>query len=71
MRFDNRYCLLLYLQRETIVRVYLDSGMVARLFDGKCDCLIDGNRVSPYDADSDWELLWREIALSQNSFRMN
>jgi hypothetical protein len=34
MRFDNRYCWRLYFQRGTIVRVYLDSAMVASLFEG-------------------------------------
>ena len=35
MRFDNYYCWVVYFQGETIVRVraYLDSAMVARLFD--------------------------------------
>jgi uncharacterized protein len=35
MRFDNRYCWVVYFQDEVIVRVraYLDSAMVARLFD--------------------------------------
>jgi ketosteroid isomerase-like protein len=35
MRFDNRYCWVVYFQNEIIVRVraYLDSAMVARLFD--------------------------------------
>ncbi|HEY4045756.1 MAG TPA: hypothetical protein VGM27_02725 [Acidobacteriaceae bacterium] len=35
MRFDNRYCWIVYFQEETIVRVraYLDSAMVARLFE--------------------------------------
>ena len=34
MRFDNRYCWVVYFRDETIVRVraYLDSAMVARLF---------------------------------------
>jgi hypothetical protein len=34
MRFDNRYCWIVYFQRDLIVRVraYLDSAMVARLF---------------------------------------
>ena len=36
MRFDNRYCWIVYFQGELIVRVraYLDSAMVARLFEG-------------------------------------
>ena len=35
MRFDNRYCWVVYFQDGLIVRVraYLDSAMVARLFD--------------------------------------
>lgn len=35
MRFDNRYCWVLYFQGGLIVRVraYLDSAMVARLFE--------------------------------------
>jgi uncharacterized protein len=35
MRFDNRYCWVVYFQEELIVRVraYLDSAMVARLFE--------------------------------------
>jgi uncharacterized protein len=35
MRFDNRYCWIVYFQDSVIVRVraYLDSAMVARLFD--------------------------------------
>jgi ketosteroid isomerase-like protein len=35
MRFDNRYCWVVYFQDGLIVRVraYLDSTMVARLFD--------------------------------------
>jgi uncharacterized protein len=35
MRFDNRYCWVVYFQDEVIVRVraYLDSAMVARLFE--------------------------------------
>ena len=35
MRFDNRYCWVVYFQDGVIVRVraYLDSAMVARLFD--------------------------------------
>ena len=35
MRFDNRYCWLVYFQDGVIVRVraYLDSAMVARLFE--------------------------------------
>jgi uncharacterized protein len=35
MRFDNRYCWIVYFQNSMIVRVraYLDSAMVARLFD--------------------------------------
>jgi hypothetical protein len=35
MRFDNRYCWIVYFQKETIVRVraYLDSALVARLFE--------------------------------------
>jgi len=35
MRFDNRYCWIVYFQDAVIVRVraYLDSAMVARLFD--------------------------------------
>ena len=34
MRFDNRYCWIIYFQAGLIVRVraYLDSAMVARLF---------------------------------------
>ena len=34
MRFDNRYCWVVYFQDEVIVRVraYLDSAMVAQLF---------------------------------------
>jgi hypothetical protein len=32
MRFDNRYCWILYFE-ETIVRAYLDSAMVAGLFE--------------------------------------
>jgi ketosteroid isomerase-like protein len=35
MRFDNRYCWVVYFRNNVIVRVraYLDSAMVARLFD--------------------------------------
>jgi hypothetical protein len=35
MRFDNRYCWIVYFQEDVIVRVraYLDSAMVARLFE--------------------------------------
>jgi uncharacterized protein len=35
LRFDNRYCWVLYFQGGRIVRVrvYLDSAMVARLFE--------------------------------------
>jgi ketosteroid isomerase-like protein len=35
MRFDNRYCWVVYFKKGVIVRVraYLDSAMVARLFD--------------------------------------
>ena len=35
MRFDNYYCWVVYFLGETIVRVraYLDSAMVARLFE--------------------------------------
>lgn len=35
MRFDNRYCWVVYFKKRVIVRVraYLDSAMVARLFD--------------------------------------
>jgi ketosteroid isomerase-like protein len=35
MRFDNRYCWIVYFQGGVIVRVraYLDSAMVARLFE--------------------------------------
>ena len=35
MRFDNRYCWIVYFQKDTIVRVraYLDSAIVARLFE--------------------------------------
>lgn len=35
LRFDNRYCWVVYFQDGTIVRVraYLDSAMVARLFE--------------------------------------
>jgi hypothetical protein len=35
MRFDNRYCWVVYFEDATIVRVraYLDSAMVARLFE--------------------------------------
>lgn len=35
MRFDNFYCWIVYFRDETIVRVraYLDSAMVARLFE--------------------------------------
>ncbi len=35
MRFDNRYCWVVYFQDGVLVRVraYLDSAMVARLFD--------------------------------------
>jgi ketosteroid isomerase-like protein len=35
MRFDNRYCWVVYFQDRVIVRVraYLDSAMVARLFE--------------------------------------
>jgi uncharacterized protein len=35
MRFDNDYCWVVYFRGETIVRVraYLDSAMVARLFE--------------------------------------
>ena len=35
MRFDNRYCWVVYFQNGLIVRVraYLDSAMVARLFE--------------------------------------
>jgi len=37
MRFDNRYCWVIAFEREIIVRVraYLDSAMVARLFEEK------------------------------------
>jgi ketosteroid isomerase-like protein len=35
MRFDNRYCWVVYFDRDLIVRVraYLDSAMVVRLFE--------------------------------------
>ena len=35
LRFDNRYCWIVYFRRDMIVRVraYLDSAMVARLFE--------------------------------------
>jgi uncharacterized protein len=35
MRFDNRYCWVVYFQNGVIVRIraYLDSAMVARLFE--------------------------------------
>jgi len=35
MRFDNRYCWIVYFRHKVIVRVraYLDSAMVARLFE--------------------------------------
>jgi hypothetical protein len=35
MRFDNRYCWVVYFREGLIVRVraYLDSAMVARLFE--------------------------------------
>ena len=35
MRFDNRYCWIVYFQGDLIVRVraYLDSALVARLFE--------------------------------------
>jgi hypothetical protein len=35
MRFDNRYCWVVYFRNDVIgrVRAYLDSGMVARLFE--------------------------------------
>jgi ketosteroid isomerase-like protein len=35
MRFDNRYCWVVAFEREIIARVraYLDSAMVARLFE--------------------------------------
>jgi hypothetical protein len=35
MRFDNRYCWIVYFQNAVIVRIraYLDSAMVARLFE--------------------------------------
>ena len=35
MRFDNHYCWIVYFQNDVIVRVraYLDSAMVARLFE--------------------------------------
>ena len=35
MRFDNRYCWVVYFRAGTIVRIraYLDSAMVARLFE--------------------------------------
>lgn len=35
MRFDNRYCWIIYFENGVIVRVraYLDSAMVARLFE--------------------------------------
>ena len=35
MRFDNRYCWIVYFDNDVIVRVraYLDSAMVARLFE--------------------------------------
>jgi uncharacterized protein len=35
MRFDNRYCWVVYFRNELIIRVraYLDSAMVARLFE--------------------------------------
>jgi uncharacterized protein len=35
MRFDNRYCWVVYFQNDVIVRIraYLDSAMVARLFE--------------------------------------
>jgi ketosteroid isomerase-like protein len=34
LRFDNRYCWIVYFREELIIRVrsYLDSAMVARLF---------------------------------------
>jgi hypothetical protein len=35
MRFDNRYCWIVYFRDKVIVgvRAYLDSAMVARLFE--------------------------------------
>ncbi|MGA2537564.1 MAG: nuclear transport factor 2 family protein [Terracidiphilus sp.] len=35
MRFDNRYCWIVYFRHQRIIRVraYLDSAMVARLFE--------------------------------------
>jgi hypothetical protein len=35
MRFDNRYCWIVYFENDVTVRVraYLDSAMVARLFE--------------------------------------
>jgi len=35
LRFDNRYCWVVYFDGDTIdrVRAYLDSAMVARLFE--------------------------------------
>jgi len=35
MRFDNRYCWVVYFENGVIVRIraYLDSAMVARLFE--------------------------------------
>jgi hypothetical protein len=35
LRFDNRYCWIVYFENDVIVRVraYLDSAMVARLFE--------------------------------------
>jgi uncharacterized protein len=37
MRFDNRYCWVVYFQNGVIVRIrtHLDSAMVTRLFDEK------------------------------------
>jgi ketosteroid isomerase-like protein len=35
MRFDNRYCWVVYFRNDVIIRVsaYLDSALVARLFE--------------------------------------
>jgi ketosteroid isomerase-like protein len=35
MRFDNRCCWIVYFRRDSVVRVcpYLDSAMIARLFE--------------------------------------
>jgi ketosteroid isomerase-like protein len=49
MRFDNRYCWVVFFENEKIVRVraYLDSAMVARLFAEKSDPLIQTARRRP------------------------